>query len=369
MVASAPSHSDVVAIIPKGAPVWLRSLADYCGFMAAPGVRAVLHRASRDELPACIVGVPTVRVLTLFQSLQNAMDLPRRPLLVLLSQYPAPVSVADFVWTPDPTTLRHNLEAALSMREQCRQFMHRADDSDRAHAARSQATSVQELELLKTTIVRTVAHELRTPMMQVKSAVAMLTEMDDPDKLQELLTYATASTARLDGILGNLILLAEAFKAVEFEQVYLLDSLELAQRNLRRSWAYREHVDRIRAVYPGSVPPVYGNRKAISIVLQLLLDNALKFSEETVDVEFAASETHVQVCVRDRGIGIEPEHQDRIFDSFYQTDGTPTRRYGGLGVGLAIARQIVEAHGGRILVHSVPRAGSEFLFSLPRSSE
>jgi signal transduction histidine kinase len=367
MVASAPHTSDVVAVMPKGAPAWFHSLADYCGFSAAPGVRAVLRRASRNELPACVIGVPTVRVLTLFQSLRDSMDLPRRPLLVLLSQYPAPVTVADYVWAPDPVTLRHNLESALSIREQWRQALRRAEEADRQ--PRAQTAPAQELELLKTTIVRTVAHELRTPMMQVKSAVAMLTEMDDPDKLQELLTYATASTARLDGILGNLILLAEAFKDMDFETVYLLDSLELATRNLRRSWAYRNHVDRVRAVHNGPVPPVHGNRKAISIVLQLLLDNALKFSEDVVDVEFVSGEAHVQVVVRDRGIGIEPQHHDRIFDSFYQMDGTPTRKYGGMGVGLAIARQIVEAHGGRILVHSAPREGSEFLFSLPRAVE
>jgi signal transduction histidine kinase len=368
MVASAPSHGQVVAIVPKAAPDWLRTLSDHCGFMPAPGVRAVLRRASRDELPACIIGAPSVRVLTMFQSMRDAMALPQRPLLVLLSHYPAPVSVADYVWIPEPTTLLHNLESALAMREQWRAVARQSTaggSTESERLLRQQAHTAHELELLKATIIQTVSHELRTPMMQVKSAVSMLVEMDDPSQLEELFRYATASTARLEGVINNLILLSEAFSAIEFEQVFLLDSLDLALRNLRRSWAHREQVERIRASYPAQMPLVQGNRKAISIVLQLLLDNALKFSEDTVEVEFTPGDSHIQVCVRDRGIGIDPDRHERIFDSFYQGDGSSTRKYGGLGVGLAIARQIVEAHGGRIIVHSAPKAGSEFLFGLP----
>lgn len=369
MVISAPAFNQVVAIVPKAAPVWLRELTERCGFIPAPGVRAVLRRASRDELPACILGAPTVRVLTMFQSLRDAMELPKRPLLVLLSQYPAPTSVADFVWTPDPSTLLHNLESALQMREKWLERAERKPESGMSVVQRlvhEQARAAQELDLLKATIVQTVSHELRTPLLQVKSAVSMLSEeTDDREKLDELVQYATASTARLEGVISNLILLSEAFAAFEFDSVLLTDSLELALRNLRRSWAHRESVERIRPIHPVPLPMVHGNRRALGIVLQLLLDNALKFSEDEVDVEFTPSDRFVQVCVRDRGIGIEPERHERIFESFYQGDGSSTRKYGGLGVGLAIARQIVEAHGGRIIVHSAPNAGAEFMFGLP----
>lgn len=367
MVASAPSHAQVVSIIPKGAPGWLRSLSDQCGFMAAPGVRAVLRRASRDELPACVIGVPSVRVLTMFQSLREAMDLPHRPLLVILSHYPAPVSVADYVWTPEPSTLLHNLDAALAMRARWQESIEQQGQAEDNQFERQLRMQAQELGLLKATIIQTVSHELRTPMLQVKGAVSLLSETDDQVKLAELLLYATASTARLEGVINNLILLSEAFASIELEQVFLPDSLEIALRNLRRSWTHRDSASRIQVLHPAQLPLVRGNRRAISIVLQLLLDNALKFSEDAVDVEFIPGETHVQVCVRDRGIGIEPDRHERIFESFYQADGSSTRKYGGMGVGLSIARQIVEAHGGRIIVQSALKAGSEFFFSLPRS--
>ncbi|MFN8379047.1 MAG: HAMP domain-containing sensor histidine kinase [Anaerolineae bacterium] len=367
MVASAPSHAQVVAIVPKGAPGWLRSLTDQCGFTAAPGVRSILRRASRDELPACIIGVPTVRVLTMFQTLREAMAFPHRPLLVILSQFPTPIAVADYVWTPEPATLLHNLEAALDIRAQWQDSIDQrllTEDSEYERQLRLQA---DQLRLLKATIIQTVSHELRTPMLQVKGAISLMTETEDPEKLEELLYFATVSTTRLEGVISNLILLSEAFTDIEFEEVFLPDSLEIALRNLRRSWAHRESADRIQTIHPHQLPLVRGNRRAISIVLQLLLDNALKFSEDAVDVEFTPSQSHVQVCVRDRGIGIEPERHEQIFESFYQADGSSTRKYGGMGVGLAIARQIVEAHGGRILVHSTPAVGSEFLFSLPHA--
>lgn len=367
MVASAPSHTQVVAIVPKGAPAWLRSLTDHCGFMPSPGVQAVLRRASRNELPDCIIGVPTVRVLTMFQSLRNAMDLPQRPLLVILSQVPAPVSVADYVWTPEAPTLLHNLESALAIRASWKESIRQLQSGDGSEIEQQLRKQAREMELLKTTIVQTASHELRTPMLHVKGAISLLGEADDPEKLSDLLHYATASAARLEDIINNLILLSEAFTAVEFEEVFLPDSLEIALRNLRRSWAHRESASRIQSISHLPLPLVRGNSRAISIVLQLLLDNALKFSKDEVEVELTPGDSHVQVCVRDHGIGIEPDHHERIFESFYQKDGSSTRKYGGMGVGLAIARQIVEAHGGRIIVRSALDAGSEFMFSLPHA--
>lgn len=364
MVVSAPSHAQVVAIVPKGAPLWLRSLTDHCGFTAAPGVRAVLRRASRDELPACIIGAPSMRVLTMFQSLRDAMELPYRPLLVVLSQHPTPLSGADYVWAPEPVILLHNLEAALAMRATWQQSIEQLTPGDDRELEQRALVQAEELRLLKATIIQSVAHELRTPMLHVKGAISLLSETDDPEKYGELMLYATTSTARLEGVISNLILLSEAFTSIELEEVYLPDSLEIALRNLRRTWTHRGSAERVRAIVPPQLPLVEGNRRAISIVIQLLLDNALKFSEDAVDVEFTPTSNHVQVCVRDRGIGIEPDHHERIFESFYQRDGSSTRKYGGMGVGLAIARQIVEAHGGRIVVHSVPHSGSEFMFSL-----
>lgn len=370
MVASAPTHQQIVAIVPRGAPGWLRDLTNTCGFMPATGVKAILKRASREELPACVLGAPTMRVLGMFQSLREAMELPHRPLLVLLSDYPAPISVADYVWSPQPDTLLHNLESALAMRAQWRTLHEQRAEgvsaSELEILLELQRKTATELHLLKDTVVNNVAHELRTPLLHLKGALTFIGDEAYADRYEEMYTYAVQATSRLEGVISNITLLAGAFGSLEFEDVHMPDALDQAMRALRRSWAHRDTIDRVFVPAYEQLPLVRCNRRAISVVLQLLIDNALKFSDDQVDVEFTAGVAHVQVTVRDRGIGIADDQHEQIFEPFYQVDSSSTRKHAGMGVGLAIARQIVENHGGRIIVHSAPNAGSEFFFSLPQ---
>ncbi len=368
MVTSAPVHAQVVAIVPRNAPHWLHQLVQTCGFAIAPGTKSVLKRASLNELPDCIIGAPTVRVLSAFQSLREAMDLPQRPLLVLLSDSPDPVSVADCVWPPEPALVLHNLQAALWMRTRWlaaeAQHAQGVTASDYERLLALQQRTNHDLELLRTTIVSNVSHEMRTPLVHVKGAITLMGESDDAETRREYYDYAVEFVGRLEGIINNITMLAGALGDLRFTELYLPDALDEALRNLRRSWVHRANVDRVVVLRPPRLPLVVGDRRAIAIVLQLLIDNALKFSEDPVEVELTANETHVIVRVRDHGIGIAPDQHDRIFESFYQENGGSARKFQGLGVGLAIARQVVEAHGGRIIVQSQLNAGSDFLFGL-----
>jgi signal transduction histidine kinase len=103
-------------------------------------------------------------------------------------------------------------------------------------------------------------------------------------------------------------------------------------------------------------------------VFDNLLGNAIKFSPEggqiIVTVEDAGS--MVQVSVADQGVGIPPDQLERIFERFYQVDGSARRRFPGVGLGLTIAKRIVEAHGGRIWAVSEPGNGSAFHFAIPK---
>ncbi len=108
------------------------------------------------------------------------------------------------------------------------------------------------------------------------------------------------------------------------------------------------------------------DRAALARVLRHLIDNAIKFSPEGSQVRLSAQagDGLVRVGVRDQGAGIPPHERGRIFQSFYQSDGSSTRKAGGIGLGLALVKRLLEAHGTNINIHSEPGRGTEFWFAL-----
>jgi signal transduction histidine kinase len=119
-------------------------------------------------------------------------------------------------------------------------------------------------------------------------------------------------------------------------------------------------------IAPG-VPPVAGDTLALRRVLDNLVSNAIKFTPAggRVTVRLSCLEEALKLEVADTGIGIPGNRLDRIFDRFYQVDGTTTRQYGGVGLGLALVKEIVAAHGGQITVTSQVGVGTTFTILLP----
>jgi signal transduction histidine kinase len=119
-----------------------------------------------------------------------------------------------------------------------------------------------------------------------------------------------------------------------------------------------------------SLPLAWGDAERLKQVVRNLVDNAIKFSPDggEVTVRIWDDEESLFCSVSDQGIGIAPALQERIFDRFYQVNGSTTRRFSGTGIGLALVRRIVEAHEGRVWVESsgVPGEGSTFTFSIAR---
>jgi len=123
------------------------------------------------------------------------------------------------------------------------------------------------------------------------------------------------------------------------------------------------------AGHASRLPALRADRDRLNQVFDNLLANAIKFSPNggviTIRVQRDAQADAILVSVADTGIGIPHEQLNRVFERFYQVDGSATRRFGGAGVGLAIVKRIVEAHGGRIWVESEPNRGTTFYFTLP----
>ncbi|MBL8163331.1 MAG: HAMP domain-containing histidine kinase [Anaerolineae bacterium] len=297
----------------------------------------------------------------------------QRPLLVLLSENSHDLSGADVVLPPMPARQLSLLITPLVRAHQEQQRM-----AELNNALAEQTRSLQrelemerrrseEIDLLKNAIVRNVAHELRTPLLQVKSAVALLAE--DTGDNTTLVELAMGATTRLEAVVRNITLLNElineSLEKRDLEAVLLREVVDSAIRNLRRSWEHKSQVERIKVSIPDELPPVLGDKQRLAIAIQLILDNALKFSSKAVEVTCRRHSREVEITIRDFGIGIPRDHVAHIFDSFYQVDSSSTKRYGGMGIGLAIVRFILERHKTRIHVETEVDQGSSFSFRLP----
>jgi signal transduction histidine kinase len=122
---------------------------------------------------------------------------------------------------------------------------------------------------------------------------------------------------------------------------------------------------------PGQPVIVTADRGRLNQVFDNLIGNAMKFSPNggTVQVSLTEEAGYIRVAITDQGIGVPSDKLDRIFERFYQVDGSARRRFGGTGIGLAIVKRIVDAHKGRIWVESEVNRGSTFYFTLPKAPQ
>jgi len=227
---------------------------------------------------------------------------------------------------------------------------------------------VEEANILKASILQTVSHEMGTPMLQIKTAAYLIVEdvrKTDPANVPAKLV--TQAIVRLEGIISNLVDLARS-DTMKLEPFFLSDSIDLAVRGIERSWAGKIEEGRIVRELEPNLPLVEGDRRAVARVLTLLLDNALKFDPGEKPILVCAKKQGkeaVRVIVKDQGIGIAPDKIDDIFTEFYQIDSSTTRRFGGSGVGLALAKLLCDEMGTQIEVESRLKKGSTFSFLLP----
>jgi signal transduction histidine kinase len=299
----------------------------------------------------------------------------QRPVLVLIADdLPADFACdwADVVLPTAPRYLDHQLQSVLRLRRENRALLDRERQLSRQLAdseenLRKHKRMLQEIEVLKDAIVRNVSHELKTPLLQVKSAVSLMAE---DVKNQELSTYAINATARLETLVKNITLLGGSLD-YNPGPVIVRDTIEYARRNLGRIWNVRDDIERIKVTLDDHLPAVNADKQGLSTALQLLMDNALKFSKDaenrSVEVCAVLSGQYVRFSVRDYGIGIPDDQIGSIAEAFYQGDSSSTRRYGGMGIGLAIVSLILERHGSHLTVESEEGIGSTFSFLLSPS--
>ena len=240
---------------------------------------------------------------------------------------------------------------------------------ERATKLEEAYAELQEADRKKDEFVQNVSHELRTPLTFVKAYVELFLEgalgpiTDSQRESLEIVAQRTDAIARL---VDNILTLQQLGReAMRITPVAMSDLVRSVTQGAEATAAQAGIT--VRVEVPETLPQVYGDRDRLTQVLDNLLGNAIKFSPDggTITVRVRLVDAAVQVEVADEGIGIPANTVGKIFERFYQVDGSSRRRFGGMGLGLAIVKRIVEAHNGKVWVESEEGKGSTFFFTLP----
>jgi signal transduction histidine kinase len=233
-------------------------------------------------------------------------------------------------------------------------------------AVNNMAESLSQQDSLRRRLTTDVAHELRTPITVVASHLeAMMDGVWDatPERLKSLYD----ETARLSDLVSDLERLSKVENGIRELNKTEIDLLDAA-KSAKSGFEIEADKKGIQLSVVGEPTTVLADKARIQQVLANLLSNALKYTPDGGRVNLAVYETDEggAVSVEDNGIGISEEELPLVFERFYRTDKSRSRKTGGAGIGLAIVKSIVEAHGGKVAAKSAPDKGSVFIVNLPK---
>lgn len=234
-------------------------------------------------------------------------------------------------------------------------------------------TRYREEEALQKTFISVVSHELKTPVSIIKGYAGTLQRQDAnwaPEIVQESLQVIEEEADNLTDLIDSLLevsrLQAGTFSLEISDDVLLVT----VAANVVRKFGMQTKKHKLALTFPPDFPPVTGDERRLTQVLNNLVSNAIKYSPDggEIRVSGAVHPEHVTVSVRDAGIGIPKHQQHRIFQKFSRLDNALSRQTEGTGLGLFLSKSIIEAHNGRIWFSSnSPEPGTTFTFSLPRN--
>lgn len=248
----------------------------------------------------------------------------------------------------------------------------RLHDEIRRHVQNLQVAyeEVRKLDELKSAFIRNVSHELRTPLALIEGYTELLLDEQmgglQPEQ-QNALTLVADKASHLNRLVNDIISL-QTIGAMGFD-MELLNTSALARKAVE---ALRPKADKadirleLDLLSAEEQLQIQGDARRLDQVLGHLLDNAVKFSPNggTVSLRLEREAEMVVFQVMDQGIGLSRDQLERVFDRFYQVDGSATRYFGGAGLGLALVKEVVEAHGGAVWAESEGVAGQGCTFTL-----
>lgn len=253
---------------------------------------------------------------------------------------------------------------------------------------------LEKLERLKSEFISIVSHELRTPLTAIKNSLDIISSGKAgilTEAMDKFLNMAKRNSVRLSGIINDLLDFSkrEAGKMdFKFETIKMEPVIEYVKTSLEET-AKEKNISIVTTI-EDNLADIYADSQRLEQVLTNLVSNAIKFTPEGGKIEIRTAVTdakdinHVEmfngelkqlhgkylmVCVKDNGIGISQENLAHVFDKFAQIENSLSRKVGGSGLGLPIARQLLEAHNGSIWCNSKPERGSSFYFVIPIAND
>ncbi len=230
----------------------------------------------------------------------------------------------------------------------------------------------KRLNEIKSNLISNISHELRTPLTHIKGYLSLFIDGDFghvPDEQAKIFAIMNRASDKLEKLIDELIM----FTLGENDELHLLIEeceINLLIKKIVSDFAIKNDDRQIQFSnnQTGSEIWVLADHKKIEWVIGHLLENAIKFSskESLIKIELQSNEEEVLISVIDHGIGISLEKIHEIFEPFQQIDGSSTRKFGGVGLGLALVNKILAIHKSKLTVHSEIGTGSRFDFSLRR---
>ena len=233
---------------------------------------------------------------------------------------------------------------------------------------------ITQLNRLKTNFISNISHELRTPLAHMVGYLELLKD-SSLGPLNEDQNHAISVLLKSYNRLYNLIdellqfsMLSQGEMSLSQESINSKDLIESAT-TYAQTYATEKQVE-LKITFPSESIRVIADKEKMSWVLGELIENGIKFNNPGgfVLVDVNAENGIVIFRISDNGIGISKEHISEIYEPFHQLDGSSTRRSGGTGIGLTLAKQIIESHGSSLIVKSTKNKGTRFQFSLPQAN-
>ncbi len=228
-------------------------------------------------------------------------------------------------------------------------------------------TEQKTMERLKDEMVSSVSHEMRTPLTAMLGFLEFMLENEvPPEQQRDYLQTVYGETQRLADLISSFLHLQRLQADLETYHMEPLAVDTLFQESARL-FAVPSSKHTLEVECPANLPSVRGDARRLGQILKNLINNAIRYSPQGGTITLGAREEkgEITIWVKDEGIGIPPEDLEKIFSRFYRVDDSDRRIPGGIGLGLALVREMVRAHGGRVWAESTLGQGSTFYFTLP----